>query len=497
MPSLIGKAIRTARNQTPVPMAPKGSGTAGVPFARWVSRNRTTAQIEAMGGVSTLFSIVDRIANATGQITWRLWRKPSAARTRTATGEEEAREEVTQHAALDLLRKPNRFMDGDYLIESVAQHYELTGKGFIVVGRDPLGRSPMPLQLWPVRPDRIAPVPHAEKFLAGWIYTSPDGEQVPLGVDDIIPLMRPNPADIYDGMGPVEPTMVDLQSFRAGAEWNRNFFQNSAEPGGIIEVDKRLEDDEFDELVERWREQHQGVSNAHRVAVLEQGKWVERKYSMKDMQFSELRKVSREIIREGFGLHGHMLGLSEDINKANAYAGELLFARWIVYNRAQRWKSALNNRLLPMFKAEKDVEFDHDRVIPEDREADDRERLSKAQAAQLLVIAGFESKDVTKAVGLPDMAFREPEADNNLGNGQQGDGSGDTAQGKSVPRELSEMIQKIYLGVDKVVTWDEARDILKEAGAQLGQVPQPPKPQLPGAPPAAPPAEPGGELDDE
>lgn len=485
MPSLIGKAIRTVRNQTPVPLAPSGSGRGGVPLALWANRNGATAQLEAMGGVSTLFSIVDRIASAQADVTWRLWRKPSGNTRKTATGDDTPREEVTRHAALDLLRKPNPFMDGNFLRECVGQHYELTGKGFMVVGRSPL--STIPLELWPVRPDRIAPVPDAKKFLAGWIYTAPDGEQVPLGVDDVIPLMRPNPTNLFDGMGPVEPAMVDLQSFKAAAEWNRNFFRNSAEPGGIIEVDHELEDGEFDRMVKQWREQHQGVSNAHRVAILETGKWVERKYSMKDMQFSELRGVSREIIREAFGIHAHMLGISEDVNKANAFAGELSFARWIVYNRAQRWKSALNNRLLPMFKAENDVEFDHDRVIPEDREADDRERTSKAQAAQLLVIAGYDPADVAKAVGLPEMAFIGTDTDNNLANGNQGaDG-----EVKNLPRELAEIIQKLYLGVDKVVTWDEAREVLRQAGAQLGDEPPPPKPQPPGLPaPAAEPAEP-------
>jgi hypothetical protein len=34
-------------------------------------------------------------------------------------------------------------------------------------------------------------------------------------------------------------------------------------------------------------------------------------------------------------------------------------------------------------------------------------------------------------------------------------------------RNLAEMVQKIYLGVDKVITSEEARVILNEAGADL------------------------------
>jgi len=475
MTSVIGKALTTIRNRAPVPY----TATRG-PMLPWMGGNDKTGQLDAMGQVSTLFSIVDRIANATAQVEWHLYRKQTDGRRRTATGEEEQRTEVTRHAALDLWNNPNPFMDGAELVETFDQHYELTGEGWLVVGRNPA--FDLPLELWPVRPDRMFPVPSADDFLAGYIYRSPDGAEIPLGLNEVLFMRRPNPTDPYRGMGPVQAAMVDLHSARYAAEYNRAFFLNSAEPGGIIELDKRLEEDEWNEFTERWREQHQGVNAAHRVGIIEHGgKWVERRYTFRDMEFAKLRGLSREVIREAFGLHAHMLGISEDVNRANAFAGEASFGRWIVHPRAQRIKRLLNHRLLPMFGAD-NLEFDHDRVVPEDREADDRERTSKAQAAQLLVIAGYDPKDVSKAVGLPEMAFVGGDPDNNLANGNQG--AGDSAT-KSLPRELAEIIQKLYLGVDEVVTWDEARVILRQAGAELGDAEQPPK-QMPGIPAADP-----------
>jgi len=356
----------------------------------------------AMGSVSTLFSIVNRTSNATSQVNWRLWRTKIDGRRRTATGEETQRTEVTQHAALDLWNRPNAFMTKQHFVESVEQHVDLVGEGVIVVVRDP--RFRLPLELWPVRPDRVEPIPHPTEFLSGYIYRGPDGEQVPLRLDEVIHLKMPNPLDPYRGLGPVQAAMTDLDSARYSAAWDRNFFINSAEPGGVIEMEKRLTDEEFDEFQERWRESHQGVSAAHRVAILEQGKWVPNAFTQKDMQFAELRGVSRELIREAFGIHGHMLGNSQDVNKVNAEAGEISFARWIVYPRAQRIKGEINAKLLPMFgETTAGLEFDHDRVVPEDREADDRERTSRAQAFQLLVSAGADMDDAADAVGLPRM----------------------------------------------------------------------------------------------
>jgi HK97 family phage portal protein len=366
----------------------------------WAGTNNAESQMRAMSQIGTLFAIVNRTSNATSQVDWRLWRKRVDGRRRFGP-ENGDRVEVTRHAALDLLNNPNPFMTRQALFESVQQHVDLVGEGYICVYRDP--RSPLPLELWPVRPDRIAPIPGGD-FISGYIYTAMTGEQVPLGLDDVIPLKMPNPLDPYRGLGPVQAAMVDLDSARYSAEWNRNFFVNSAEPGGIIEVPERLSDEEFDELTTRWREQHQGVAQAHRVAVLEMGQWKDRSMSQKDMQFAELRNLSREVIREAFGIHGHMLGISQDVNKANAEAGEISFARWLVRPRTERWKQALNHRLLPMFEAD-GLEFDHDRVVPEDREADDRERTSKTGAAKTLIDAGFDPAETLAALELPEIAY--------------------------------------------------------------------------------------------
>jgi HK97 family phage portal protein len=452
--STIGKLL----NRSPVTYAPRGNS-----IGRLLQRNPndTAAQMGAMSSIGTLFSIVNRTSNATSQVNWRLYRKQVDGRRVTPMPGDLQRTEVTKHAAIDLWNTPNPYMDGNYFREACQQHLDLVGESTIVIARSPL--SPMPLELWPVRPDRMTPIPHPTEFLRGWIYTGPDGEQVPLGVDDVLQIKMPNPLDPYRGLGPVQALLTDLDSARYSAEWNRNFFRNSAEPGGVVEFSDELDDEEFETFQKRWRDTHQGVGNAHRVAILEMGaKWVPTQFSPKDMQFAELRGVSREIIREGFGIHGHMLGLSQDVNKANAEAGEISFARWLVFPRAQRWKAMLNCRLLPMFQADT-VEFDHDRVVPEDREADDRERNSKANAAAALAsVKLWEPDDILQAVGLPPMSVQQVGVD---------------------LRNVVEMIQKVYLGVDVVVTADEAREILVEAGAKLsGSMPDKPAP----APPAIP-----------
>jgi HK97 family phage portal protein len=367
------------------------------------------AQMATMGQVPTLFSIVNRTSNATSQVNWRLWRVAQDGRRRTGTGDEPVRTEVTRHALLDVWNHPNDFYTRQAFVETVQQHLDLVGEGAIAIVKNVFG---WPEELWPVRPDRIEPVPHPTKFLAGYVYTSPSGEKVPLAVDELLHIKMPNPLDPYRGLGPVQAAMIDIDSSIYSAQWNRNFFINSAEPGGIIEVEKRLSDSDYNEMVKRWSEQHKGVSAAHRVGILEQGKWKSAAFSQRDMQFAELRDLSDKILRTAFGIHSHMLGLSENVNKANADAGEVSFARWLVSPRIARWKGELNTKLLPMFgeSTTSGLELDNDRVVPEDREADDRERLSKTTAYSTLVTAGVAPDDAAMVCGLPPMTNNGPVA---------------------------------------------------------------------------------------
>lgn len=393
--TLLGALLNRASTaaQTPVPFASRAQAN-----SRMFGTGRSAeAQMRAMSAVGTLFAIVDRTSNATALVEWKLWRKAKS-------GKKEDRVEVTSHAALDLWRKPNGFMPRQEFVETQQQHFDLTGEAWWVVSRS--GRASVPLELWPVRPDRMQPVPDRDSFLKGYVYTSPDGEQVPLELNEVIQLRRPNPLDPYRGLSPVLSILPDLDTSRYAAEWSRAFFINSAQPGGILQFDQRLSDDEFDEIRARWNEQHKGVGNAHRVAILEQGQWVDRTISQRDMQFVELRGATSDAIREGYGISKTAIGDFEDINRASALAAKSWFAEQQTVPRLERIKAALNHELLPMFGATASgLEFDYEPPTPPDPEIEAQQLTARANAAAALVTAGFEAAGTLSAVGLPDIAY--------------------------------------------------------------------------------------------
>lgn len=382
------QAFTKSPNTRRLPESRFGSGFTGGTFGVNPSR---IGQLSASATNSWLFAVIERISEGVAAAEWQLHR-------RMRNGERELVEGTLLNKLWDM---PNPFTTNDEFLLTLGQHYELVGEMWILILRHPTLK--IPLELWPIRPDRIKPVPHPQEFISGYVYQV-GSERIPLEVDDIIFIRRPSPVDPYRGIGVVQSLLVDLGSDRAAAMYTNRFFANDATPGGIIELDESLQDDEFNKIVEHWREQHRGVENAHRVAFLERGKWVERKFSNRDIQLKDLRSMSRDLILGAFGMPAAMLGISENVNRANALAAETMFSRWIVVPRLRKIRAALNERLAPMFG--EGLEFDFIDPTPENREQNLLEAEGGYEAG---ILSQNEARELLNHPAVPDGdTFREP-----------------------------------------------------------------------------------------
>lgn len=391
MTSLL-RAIHDKATKTPVPFTNKNIYLSEMP------PRGQYAEMNSYGSVGTLFSVVSTLANATAQVEWKLYRK-------SKTGKKEDREQVTSHLALSLWNKPNEFYTQQEFIEGFQQHVDLVGEGWWIVNYSPQFGN-IPVDMWFVRPDRMTPIKSATEFIIGYEYTGPNGEKIHLDKKEVIFLRMPNPLDPYRGMGPVQSILSDLDASKYASEYNRNFFLNDATPGGIIELTENLSDQEFEQFATRWNEGHKGVNNAHRVAILEQGKWVDRKYTMSDMQFTELRTINRDVILEAFGVSKAMLGIVEDVNRATMSAIDAMFGKRKLVPRLERIKQALNNDFLPLFGVTgQGLEFDYDcdSVVPDDAELASKVLAAKSKAFVELTGAGLDREDTLRALGLPEI----------------------------------------------------------------------------------------------
>src|SRR3990167_5801880 len=349
--TLLSRAITSLVVRAPtVSRVPMTTNAGGYAFGM-AGAGDHVAEMMTYSQVGWLFAVVSRIASTVAAVEWKLYRK---ARERV---------EIEAHPALSLWRDASPFLTGHQFIEGFQQHEELTGEAWLLVLKNRMG---VPVELMALRPDRVEPIPHPTEFIAGYWYKI-GGQKFMLAPDEIIPILMPNPMNPYRGAGPVQALLPELDAEHMSVLWSRAFFRNSARPGGIVEVDRTLSDPEFERMRAHWNAQHSGISNAHRVAFLERAKWVDVSMSQRDMQYEQLRKLTRDNILGAYGVPLSVMGITESVNRANAEAGDVMFARWVVKPRLIRIRAALNERLLPMFG--EGMEFDFVDPVPEDRAA--------------------------------------------------------------------------------------------------------------------------------
>ena len=370
------------------------------------SNGSNDRQVEMYKHSTALYSAAGFNAQAVSGITWRMFQTGDG---RGRISGPDPRKEIVSHQAVRLWNQPNPFMTGQFFREYFQLLLELTGVVYWVVERN---AANIPVSIWPVRRSSIVPVPDPEKYLVGYVYIGEMGEKIPLQLDEVIALRLVDPSDPLGGVAPAQPLMTDLESAKLTAEFRRNFFKNSANPGGIIELDgdENLSDEDFYQLDQRWAEQHRGVRNAHRVAILERGKWVQNDQSLKDLMLVELRQDDRDVVYEGYRTSKSLMGVTEDVNRANAEANEYVYAKWTLVPKLARIRDALNYAFLPMFSSAANgaYEFDFDNPIPADWQADAETTSKNAAAAVALITAGADPVSTLEAMSFPTIKWNGP-----------------------------------------------------------------------------------------
>jgi hypothetical protein len=387
-------------NKSPVPyVARSGTGASlGTYLGGGTTIDRET-ELQQTRGSGALFGVVDRLAGPFSRVLWHLHADAPGEKCEDC-GEQGQRLHVVpdDHPMMRIWNRPNEHFTGMIFRESYAQHLELTGESYWFVVKF-LG---VPVELWPLRPDRMTPAKHPRDYLVGWWYTDPDGEKIPLLTDEVIQIRKPDPHDPYRGLSPIGALLPELKAASMAAAWNAKFFENSAIPGGIIEYEERLQDHEFEEIVDRWRATHQGTNNAHRVAIVEGGKWVPSGFTHREMLFDALHGMSGDAIREAYGFPKFAQGIVEDVNRASAEASDDFFAKWLIVERLDRTRDALNNRLAPMFGTmAAGLTYAYRSPVDGDVEAAAKVFLTRSQGVQALVTAGFPGPGALEVAGLP------------------------------------------------------------------------------------------------
>jgi len=281
---------------------------------------------------------------------------------------------LTAHPLERLLAAPNPFMSRFELLEQTLGFLELTGNAYWFLVGDSNGQ---PAEIWPLRPDRVAIVPHPERFIAGYLYEI-DGQRIPLEAAEVVHFKRWHPANDYYGLSALEAARLAVEGDRAMADWNRRTFSDDhAVPAGIVTIKDHISDADFERIKREWRASYGGAQR--RTAFVRGGslEWQSIGLSHADLDFLQGRKAHRDEILTLFGVP---IGLiSENATEANATVAERLFIERTLWPKLERLAQKITQELLPFWGHDLMAAFE------DIRPTDQRLRLDEMRAARGLL----------------------------------------------------------------------------------------------------------------
>lgn len=280
--------------------------------------------------------------------------------------------EIYDSPVLKLLNKPNSFMTGNDLMYMIVGHMQITGNAYLKKDK-----AQNPTSLVVLNPAFIKVVTNKEQTQIEKYQYRIEGKTYNYPVEEIIHLKRPNLSNPFTGAGVLQhiPEWIDIDS--AALEFNRLFFKNGSSISGIVETDAT--DMKALELARAGFEmRYQGALNAHKTAFMPRNaKYVGNSATPRDMEFSEADTRFRDKILSAFGMPKSVLGIVDDVNRANAEASYFVFMMFKIDPEMKMLVAYLNEWLLPSFSNSDNLYFTYENIIPENEDF----KLRKLQAS--------------------------------------------------------------------------------------------------------------------
>ena len=200
--------------------------------------------------------------------------------------------------------------------------------------------------LWPLRPDRVALERRGSDNQLVYRVT------VPQAPDQILPASRVLHVRGLGSNGLQGYSVVQLAAQAIGLglaqeEFGGRFFAGDGSPSGVLQNQATISDDAYERMRSDWQNAHQGLSNAHRIAILEEGTtWQSVGMSNNDSQFLESRTFSVVEIARWFNVPPHKIAELSKATFSNIENQELAYVVDSVQPDLVNWEQRLSDSLL-------------------------------------------------------------------------------------------------------------------------------------------------------
>lgn len=280
--------------------------------------------------------------------------------------DEQSGQVQVKHPLLDILRRPNKWMNQARLMVHIIVYLVIGGDCYLYKLRNKSGNV---VGLWPLHAGQMTPVPSTDNFIDHFIFTNGDGQQKRIEAQDVIQIQWPSvdPEEPWKAYPPLLAVAREVDTQAEAARYTYALFKNDATPRTVINVPSTASDKDFENLKSRSNERY-GGENRGSLAVV---RGTDVKVSRIGLSLSELDSeaalnVPISNICAAFGIHPIVLGLAIGLRRSTfsnyaearaAFTQDSLVPLWRLVEDAITWGMAAEFTGRPVR-----VEFDRSRV---------------------------------------------------------------------------------------------------------------------------------------
>jgi HK97 family phage portal protein len=344
-----------------------------------------------------VYTAISKIATSCSGINWVLYSKKGRGR----------KQEIEEHPLLTLWDKPNPLQGTAAFIESVVAFNRIAGNSYIEANKG-LNLSGPPLELWPVRPDKMKVIPGANGYPKQYVFSNA-GQEKRWDVDPITLTSQImhwktfNPLSDWYGLSPLEASMLSLDQNNAGQRWNLALLQNSATPSGVLQMKVsdanprgELTNEQYERLRKEFETNYKGAKNAGNPMIIEGGlSWQAISLGPKDMDFINNKTTTATDLALALGVPPELMGFGQKTFN-NYREARLAFYEETILPMMDSLRDQLNMWLTPAFGEGLWLDYDKDDIeaLTWKRE----QKYSTLQSTEFLTLnekreaAGFEEQ---------------------------------------------------------------------------------------------------------
>jgi|6_EtaG_2_1085325.scaffolds.fasta_scaffold00063_69 HK97 family phage portal protein len=281
-------------------------------------------------------------------------------------------EEVVDHPFLLLMQNVNAFINRFDLWELTQIYLELTGDAFWYIADDPTLK--IPRQIWVLPSQNMKIVTDDKTFVGGYVYDM-GTIKIPFDIHEIVHFKFGSPTSMFYGYSPLVAVRKTFVIDQQGQAFEEALLKNNAAPEGVLSTEQELDEEEFERIRKLWKARYSGFGRQGKTVVLSSGlKYEKIAFSPKELAFEKGKKYNREMIAAAFGVPMSKI-VTENVNKANAEAGERQWIKDTIEPRLTRIEEKLNEQVIPRYDENLFVAYDD--LLPEDTELKIKQRESR------------------------------------------------------------------------------------------------------------------------